>query len=134
QGEWDESRLEQVFSNLLSNAVHHGAPGEPVVVRTRGENGTVLLEVVNRGEPIAPDLLPRLFEPLKGTAGEDRASARRRSVGLGLFIVKRVADAHGGDVRITSSAEAGTTVSVRLPRTAGTTGEAGGPRRARFSR
>ncbi len=134
QGEWDESRLEQVFSNLLSNAVHHGAPGEPVVVHTRGQIGTVLLEVVNRGEPIAPDLLPRLFEPLKGTAGEDRASARRRSVGLGLFIVKRVADAHGGDVRITSSAEAGTTVSVRLPRTAGTIGEAGGPRRARFSR
>ena len=115
-GVWDEARLEQVFSNLLSNAIHHGAAGEPVLVRTRGEDGQVLLEVSNRGEPIPPDLLPRLFEPLKGTDGEDQARAQRRSVGLGLFIVKQVVDAHGGKARIASSREAGTTVSIRLPR------------------
>ncbi|HYO71661.1 MAG TPA: ATP-binding protein, partial [Archangium sp.] len=114
RGHWDADRLAQVLTNLLSNALSYSPPGTPVKVRTRGEDGAVVLEVWNAGEPIPPEQLPRLFEPLERGAGQkDRAG---RSIGLGLFIVRNIVEAHGGTITVRSGEAEGTAFTVRLPR------------------
>jgi PAS domain S-box-containing protein len=116
-GTWDEGRLEQVVQNLVGNALKYGAPGSPVTVRWRREGdpleGDLVASVHNEGRPIDPDLLPHVFEPFR--AGEQDASSERGSMGLGLFIVREIVRAHGGEVSATSDAEHGTTFAVRLP-------------------
>lgn len=112
-GEWDSDRVAQLATNLLTNAVVYGA-GSRIRVSTRGMDQEVILEVHNGGPPIPPARLERIFEPFKRAAGEEATSGR--SVGLGLFVVNKIAEAHGGTVAIRSSAEEGTTVTVRLPR------------------
>jgi PAS domain S-box-containing protein len=116
-GEWDSDRMAQVASNLVSNALKYSPAGTPVRVELRGESDTVELRVHNDGPPIPADLLPRLFEPLqRGTPQVDRAS---RSIGLGLYIVKHLVEAHGGTVAAQSEQGRGTTFTVRLPRSPG---------------
>jgi signal transduction histidine kinase len=115
QGEWDPDRLAQVLQNLLTNALRYSPPGTPVEVRTRDEGEVVSIEVHNRGDPIPPERLGRLFEPFQRGTGPDPST---RSVGLGLYIVKQLVAAHGGTVSARSSAEEGTTFQVRLPRAA----------------
>jgi PAS domain S-box-containing protein len=113
RGEWDPDRLAQVLSNLLSNALSYSPPDTPVTVSTRAEEGAVVLEVHNEGTPIPPEQLPRLFEPMeRGAPQKDRVG---RSIGLGLFIVKSIVEAHGGTTTVRSGAE-GTAFTVRLPR------------------
>ena len=112
-GEWDSDRVAQVLSNLLSNALKYGVVDGPVTLRTRGEADAAFLEVHNDGGPIAADMLPHLFEPMK--RGEGASDIASRSVGLGLYIVKHVVDAHGGGIEV-ASADTGTTFVVRLPR------------------
>ncbi|HLL53113.1 MAG TPA: HAMP domain-containing sensor histidine kinase, partial [Myxococcaceae bacterium] len=116
QGCWDEDRLAQVATNLLTNALNYSPRETPVRVTTREEGDAVVLEVHNRGEPIPPELLPTLFHPMhRGTAKVDKS---KRSIGLGLYIVKEIATAHGGTVAVRSDAQEGTTFTVRLPRQA----------------
>lgn len=114
RGQWDRDRLAQVVSNLVTNALSYGASGAPVTVRLRGEEDAAVLEVHNLGAPIPEERLARIFLPLQRSHEEE--SATGRSVGLGLFIVERIVHAHGGSVAVRSSAENGTTFSVRLPR------------------
>ncbi|HEY0096151.1 MAG TPA: ATP-binding protein, partial [Archangium sp.] len=112
-GWWDADRLAQVVGNLVSNALHHGRQDTPVRVEVRDAGPEVLLSVHNEGEPIEPELQAKLFQPFRrGTTGK----AGTRSVGLGLYIVRQVAHAHGGDVTVHSAEGAGTTFTVRLPR------------------
>ncbi len=112
-GTWDPDRLEQVISNLVSNALRHGAAGSPVSVTARGGEGEVVIEVHNEGPPIDPALVPHIFEPFRrGAPGQ----ADRRSVGLGLFIVRTLVEAHRGGVEVRSAEGEGTTFRVRLPR------------------
>jgi signal transduction histidine kinase len=113
RGDFDPDRLAQLVTNLVVNALGHGAPGSPVAVRSRGEDGWVTLEVHNRGA-IAPDLVPTLFEPF--SRGERPTQTSQRSIGLGLYIVKQIVIGHGGAVELESTAERGTTFRVRLPR------------------
>jgi PAS domain S-box-containing protein len=113
-GQWDGDRLAQVITNLVNNALAYSPPGTPVRVETRGEDVTVLLRVHNAGEPIPPELMPRLFEPL--TRGKDKTGTSSRSIGLGLYIVNHIVHAHGGSVEVRSIANEGTTFTVRLPR------------------
>jgi len=114
QGSWDERRLGQVVQNLVGNAQKYGSEDAPVQVTVRGEDEHVLLEVHNGGAPIPAELLPRIFEPLqRGAVGAD---PHDHSVGLGLFIVKHLVEAHGGQVSVCSTEQAGTTFTVRLPR------------------
>ncbi len=109
----DANRLVQVVGNLVSNAVSHGRPDTPVTVTTNGTRGDALtLAVHNDGEAIPPALLPSLFEPM--TRGTKASSGR--SVGLGLFIVREIAKAHGGAVAVCSSESEGTTFTLTLPR------------------
>jgi signal transduction histidine kinase len=114
RGEWDPDRLGQVVQNLVTNALKYSPAGTPIRIETHVEYGHVVLSVHNEGAPIPPERLGRIFEPLQRASGEvDRAG---RSIGLGLYIVKQVVDAHGGTVSVESTAEAGTTFTVRLPR------------------
>ncbi len=116
RGEWDADRLSQVMSNLVGNAIQYGSPGSPIRVEVRdGSHETVELSVVSEGPPIPQALLSTLFQPMTRGALESNAE---RSVGLGLYIVERIAEAHGGSVGVSSSGEAGTRFTVRLPRAA----------------
>jgi two-component system sensor histidine kinase/response regulator len=111
EGCWDERRLEQVISNLVGNAERHGAAGAPIAVRATGTHELLTFSVHNQGV-IPAELLPVLFDPFRS----GREKAARQGLGLGLFIVRHVVEAHGGSVEVTSSAEEGTCVRVRLPR------------------
>jgi PAS domain S-box-containing protein len=114
-GTWDPDRLAQVLSNLLGNALQYSPPDSPVRVVSRGTEDGVVVEVHNVGTPIPPEQQPRIFEPLERGAErpEDRGG---RSIGLGLYIVRSIVQAHGGRVEVRSTAEEGTTFTVRLPR------------------
>ena len=113
-GEWDPDRIVQVVENLVTNALKYSPVTSTVHVETRGEDGVVILSVHNQGSPILPDALGRLFEPMRrGTSETDSAS---RSIGIGLYIVKHIVDAHRGTIEVESNASAGTTFTVRLPK------------------
>ncbi|MFL5274264.1 MAG: ATP-binding protein [Anaeromyxobacteraceae bacterium] len=115
-GEWDRHRLAQVISNLVTNAFKYGAPGSTVTVRVAARGGEGELSVHNVGAPIDPALLEHVFEPYQRGASQDTPSEPPlRSVGLGLFIVRHIVEAHRGHVTVTSSTGAGTTFTVRLP-------------------
>ncbi len=116
-GEWDAARLRQVLSNLLGNAIQHGVESIPVDFCASGEGPNVVLSVRNGGTPIPPDALPTIFEPLVRASPSDEFKPRPRgSIGLGLYIAREIVAAHGGTIHVTSSAEAGTAFTVRLPR------------------
>lgn len=113
RGSADASRLVQLVGNLVSNAVSHGHPEAPITITSDGALASALtLAVHNHGDAIPPTLLSSLFEPM--TRGAKASSSR--SVGLGLFIVREIAKAHGGAVAVRSSEPEGTTFTVTLPR------------------
>lgn len=116
-GEWDADRLRQVVSNLLGNAVHHGGGAGPVDLLASADGSHVRLAVRNGGRPIPPDALTTIFDPLVRVSSPDVQKRRRPgSIGLGLYIAREVAVAHGGDIEVTSSEAAGTVFTVRVPR------------------
>jgi len=118
-GDWDAARLQQVISNLMGNALQHGASAGPVELSIVSEESTVFLSVHNEGSPIPPEMLPTIFDPLMRYAKSESAAQRvSSSIGLGLYIVREVVVAHGGTITVTSTAQAGTTFTVCLPRTA----------------
>jgi signal transduction histidine kinase len=114
-GRWDGARLQQLLRNLVSNAIRYGSPDTPVRVALRGGEADVRLEVTNQGPTIEPSDLSQIFDPLKrGSARGDSYDARS-GLGLGLFIVREIARAHGGEVQVHSGGGE-TTFAVRLPR------------------
>lgn len=116
-GHWDADRLRQVVCNLLGNALQHGSLEGPVEVSAASEGSTVVLSVHNEGEPIPPEVLPTLFDPLvRSTAGESASQRAPGSIGLGLYIVREIVIAKGGAIEVASTAEEGTTFTVHLPR------------------
>jgi signal transduction histidine kinase len=108
----DQARLAQVVSNLLGNALEHGDPARPVTVQLSGDAGYLELVVHNDGPPIAPELLPILFDPFRSKTAR---SNRSRGLGLGLFIAERIVVAHGGRIEVSSTTATGTTFTVTLP-------------------
>jgi signal transduction histidine kinase len=111
EGEWDEARLSQIVANLVGNALQYSPPDSLVRIRSDGTNDEVLLTVHNDGKPIDARLLPKVFEPF--CHGADGVKDR---TGLGLYIAQQAAIAHGGLISVESSADAGTTFTLRLPR------------------
>jgi two-component system, sensor histidine kinase and response regulator len=114
QGSWDSGRIEQVLSNLIGNALRHGTPSCRVTVNLDGRaDDHVSVSVQNAGT-IAPDLLPHVFHPFR--SGRARADRSDGGLGLGLFIVKQLVEAHVGEIVVQSSPEEGTAFRLRLPR------------------
>ena len=109
----DRQRLEQVMSNLLSNALKHTPPGGRVRVEAQRESGFVRMSVSDTGKGIASNLIDRIFEMY--TQDQDYASARD-GLGLGLYIVKQLVELHDGTVTALSAGEGeGATFTVMLP-------------------
>lgn len=109
---FDRVRLEQVLTNLVSNAIKYSPDGGEVTLALRTEGGCAVFQVTDQGIGMSAAEKERLFEPFR------RLGASREGipgVGLGLFVVKRIIDAHGGEVRVHSTPGAGSTFEVRLP-------------------
>jgi sigma-B regulation protein RsbU (phosphoserine phosphatase) len=96
----DQGRMGQLLSNLLGNALTHGASDKPVIVRAETKDGFFRLWVANAGEPIPENVMDKLFEPF--FRGKARAS--RQGLGLGLYIAAQIAKAHGAELAVTSTA------------------------------
>ena len=113
RGRWDATRMGQVISNLVSNALTHGAHDSPVSARLTTDNDRVLFAVTNRGPAIPADVIGKLFEPF--WQGPKPGAAKSRGLGLGLFIVRQIVEAHAGEIVVRSQNDE-TTFVVRLPR------------------
>lgn len=106
----DPGRIGQLLSNLLGNAVRHGAPDGPIRTQAKVADGVFELSVANSGEPIPPAIMEAIFQPFvrkKVQPGQD-------GLGLGLYIASEIARAHGGKINVTSS-EAETRFTLRMP-------------------
>ena len=114
----DAARMQQAVSNLLANAVQHGSRLAPVTLTADSEADAIVLKVCNLGDPIAPEALRSIFEPLVQAPGASSELHERSktSLGLGLFIVREIVLAHGGTITVESSIAAGTVFTIRLPR------------------
>lgn len=115
RGTWDQDRLAQVLSNLVSNAIQHGDRASPVTVAASVDGDEVVIEVHNEGPPIPRALLANIFEPMVRRA-EEKADKGSTSLGLGLHIARQIVLAHSGSVSVKSTDRTGTTFTVRLPR------------------
>ncbi len=109
-GQWDAARLARVVQNLLGNALKHANEGRVRLEIAGTAQETVTVSVHNGGPAIPADVLPRLFEPFR------RGPTTAEGMGLGLYIVREIASAHGGAVHVTSTEREGTRFSLTLPR------------------
>ncbi len=108
----DQLMLRRALSNLLSNAIHHTPRGGGVDIMISDETADVVVEIRNRGETIAPESLPRLFDRFYHRSHPQGGNPK--GFGLGLAIVKSIVDAHGGHIGVVSE-NSFTTFSIRLP-------------------
>ena len=97
----DRGRIAQLASNLMANAVAHGAPNKPIELRATTDATSLVLSVTNAGRPIPAGARERLFLPFfRGAAGKSQ-----QGLGLGLFIVNEIAKAHDGAMDVVSTGE-----------------------------
>jgi signal transduction histidine kinase len=117
-GQWDAARISQALTNLVSNAVEHGAPGSTVRIELSGGEKDVAIMIHNRGPAISADRLNGIFNPMKLSATPQKPSTHgpTGNLGLGLYIAERIVHAHGGRIEVESSEARGTTFLVHLPR------------------
>ncbi|MET0794370.1 MAG: HAMP domain-containing sensor histidine kinase [Polyangiaceae bacterium] len=113
-GVWDPDRLAEVFSNLIGNATNHAAPGTAVRVDLRAADFAIVAEVRNEGLCIPPEAIDTIFSAF--ARGRVEAHAESGHLGLGLYISREIALAHGGTLEVESS-NGSTTFCLRLPRT-----------------
>jgi sigma-B regulation protein RsbU (phosphoserine phosphatase) len=113
RGVWDPDRLHQVLQNLLSNAVKYSTPATPIHVACVEDAAASAIDITveNHGEPIAPEFVPHIFDAYRRGPG-----AGRHSLGLGLYIVRRIVEAHHGIIMVNSTPAEGTTFTIRLPK------------------
>jgi two-component system, OmpR family, sensor histidine kinase BaeS len=110
----DPVRLRQLVGNLVANAIRHTPPGGTVTLRSRITGDRLIVEVDDTGTGIAADDLPKVFERFwRADASRSRTTG---GSGLGLPIVRHLAEAHGGTVTVTSRPGEGSTFTVSLPR------------------
>ncbi|MCB9527774.1 MAG: PAS domain-containing sensor histidine kinase [Myxococcales bacterium] len=110
----DRDRLMQATGNLLANALAYGRPGHPVRLWVEDTPDHATICVHNHGRPIASDALAHIFEPFR--RGEDEEDRNRRGLGLGLYIVRAIARAHGGDAELSSTDDGQICARIELPR------------------
>ncbi len=107
----DIGRLQQVASNLISNALTHGSDKSQIRVSAAVEDNELVLRVWNDGEPIPPDAIDKIFDPF----WRQVTSKDRQGLGLGLHISSQIIRAHCGSLSVSSTRESGTTFTARLP-------------------
>ncbi len=107
----DPTRLRQVLTNLIDNAVKYSPEGAPIEVRTSALNGGLRVEVVDRGIGISPDDQELIFEKFARVRGSSSATGS----GLGLYIARAIAEAHDGALEVSSTPGEGSTFTLRLP-------------------
>lgn len=114
RGFWDGQRLQQVLGNLVVNAIKYGEPDAPIRVMLIGEESDIRFAVSNSGPAIERSTLDQIFDPLKRGPGHEKMKDDG-SLGLGLYIVREIAKAHGGEIEVRSD-NTETVFAVRLPR------------------
>jgi len=116
RGSFDEIRVGEMLSNLIANAIQHGDSATPITVTVSLEADHIVFQVHNEGTPIPEAALPTIFDPISLPRKEDKKSRSEfRHLGIGLFIVKKIVEAHSGTISASSTGVAGTTVVVSLP-------------------
>lgn len=116
-GNWDPGRLAQIYQNLIGNALQYGTSDTPITVSAEDLQNDVVIKVKNFGTPIDKAEQRKLFDLFHRHASATKAGRLNQNLGLGLYIVREIAVAHGGSVSVTSSEENGTEFIVRLPKT-----------------
>jgi signal transduction histidine kinase len=116
-GMCDCARLGQLASNLVGNAATHGSRDEPIRVSLTGVADAVHIRVHNSGGELTEAEQRSVFQPLMRGP---KATSASQGLGLGLYICKQIAEAHGGTIALKSSSDAGTEVRVSLPRSQAT--------------
>lgn len=115
-GMFDPARMEQVFSNLIGNAVQHGTEGAPITVSLSREGDEGVIAINNQGKIIEKDALASIFNPLvRQLRSGDMQYGPTAGLGLGLHIASAIVSAHQGIIEVHSQARAGTTFTVRIP-------------------
>ncbi len=109
----DRSKIEQVITNLVSNAIEHSDPGTQVILRLGFDPQTIYFSVQDQGPGIAPDEMEKLFKPFEKT--RSRKTAGEKSTGLGMIITRKIIQAHQGDIWVESKLKQGTTLHFKLP-------------------
>ncbi|NHZ62351.1 sensor histidine kinase [Massilia genomosp. 1] len=115
---WDRPRMSQALSNLLANAVQHGAAASPIWISVSREGGEVLLVVQNEGDIISPRRLRVMFDPAKSftmKSTSERSASQTSNLGLGLYITHEIVLAHGGKIWVSSTESEGTTIKLQIP-------------------
>jgi PAS domain S-box-containing protein len=110
----DAARLEQILVNLLTNACKYTDEGGRIWLTVLKDGDSCLIRVRDTGVGIAPEVLPRIFDLF--TQAEHHIDRAHGGLGIGLTLVKRLAELHGGTVRVSSAAGKGSKFLVRLPR------------------
>jgi len=119
----DPIRLRQAVGNLVSNAIRHTPPGGRITLGARSDGPQVVIDVADTGVGLAPDELPLVFE--RFWRAEKSRSRQTGGSGLGLSIVRKLAEAHGGVVSVTSVLGEGSIFTLRLPSSTPGSGEGG---------
>ncbi|MBK5356066.1 sensor histidine kinase [Pseudomonas sp. TH41] len=114
-GQYDPTRMAQVFSNLIGNAVRHGNSQRPINITLNGDGTSACFCVQNYGEPIPAYALPSLFNPEGRYSRYSEGEGASSGLGLGLFIASQIVEGHGGTIEVESTLEQGTIFRVKLP-------------------
>ncbi len=115
-GSWDKSRIGQIFSNLIGNAIQYGLPNSVIRLSLSGLDDEVLITVHNHGGFIPPEKISKIFDSLTRGENDSEESEHTTNLGLGLFIAKKIVNAHRGKISVVSDFVAGTTFTVQLPK------------------
>lgn len=105
----DATRIRQALFNLTANAVKHTPTDVAIHVRTWVDDGAVTVEIADDGHGVAPEVADRIFEPRM------RASATSAGLGLGLYVARRIAEAHGGSLELVPAEHPGAVFHLTLP-------------------
>jgi signal transduction histidine kinase len=108
----DPARIEQVLNNLVSNAIKYSPRGGKIVASLHQEEGSVSLSVADEGMGIMPEDIDHVFDPFRRAGRSNETIA---GVGLGLFVARRIIEAHGGRITVTSRPGKGSKFTVKLP-------------------